>query len=304
MKKILDLLHKYIFIAVTSIQTVLAIIWFGSTKLTFLKSFIGFVSVAAVVVLTLSVTKKKIGKKWFYTAAVYIITLPIVLDAALLSGNIAGLPKAPAAGFTKLCVQRFAWPYFYEMGGFEGNDYFEAGTALVLSVSPKYLYTDLYPVIDANYPEDEARQIYKGFVTRALGMHKKDNALQAFREFTTYAFTPYSVIKDYISGLECVSNNGDNYDEFTSGNRRLSRIYFYFSAFAFAFMTVTGLADLIVNKELSLKRTLILTALVAVVSLYDIFFTVRGFDHRNSVLILLIWACIIIAPLRRRDEDC
>ena len=259
---------------------------------------------AAVVVLMLSVTKRKIGKKWFYTAAVYIITLPIVLDAALLSGSIAGLPKAPAAGFTKLCVQRFAWPYFYEMSGFDEIEYLPEGTALALSVSPKRLYTGLYPVIDANYPEGEAGQMYKDFTALALNTHKKDIALQAFREFTAYAFTPYSVIKDYISGLECVSNNGDNYDEFTSGNRRLSRIYFYFSAFAFAFMTVTGLADLIVNREFSLKRTLILTALVAVVSLYDIFFTVRGFDHRNSVLILLIWACIITAPLRRKDEDC
>ncbi len=304
MKKIIDLLHKYVFVAVTLIQAVLATIWFGSAKLTFLKAFIGFVSVAAVVVLMLSVTKRKIGKKWFYTAAVYIITLPIVLDAALLSGNIAGLPKAPVAGFNKLCVQRFAWPYFYEMGGFEGNDFFEAGTALVLSISPKYLYTDLFPVIDANYPEDEARQIYKGFVTRALGMHKKDNAVQAFCEFTAYAFTPYSVIKDYMSGLGCVSNNGDNYDEFTAGNRRLSSIYFRFAAFAFVFLTVTGLANTIVNKAFSLKRTLIGTGIVVLVSLYDIFFTVRGFDHRNSVLILLVWVCLIIAPLRRRDEDC
>ena len=37
MKKIIDLLHKYVFVAVTSIQAVLAIIWFVSAKLTLLS---------------------------------------------------------------------------------------------------------------------------------------------------------------------------------------------------------------------------------------------------------------------------
>ena len=304
MKKIFDLLHKYVFVAVTAIQVVLAIIWAVSSHFRFSKALVGFVSVSAVTVLILVTVHKGLSKKWLYTAAVYLMTLPIVLDAALLSGSIAGLPKAPAAGFTKLCVQRFAWPYFYEMGGFDENEYFPDGTALVLAVSPKHLYTDLYPVIDANYSKSDAEQMYKDYISLALDTHKKDIAMRAFREFAAYASTPYSVIKDYLSGLGCVSNNGDNYDEFVAGNRSVARMYFYFSTIAFAFMTVTGFADLVINKEISLKRFLSGAAFVTLVSLYNIFFTVRGFDHRNSVLILLVWACLIIAPLRRKDEDC
>ena len=301
MKSFLLSAQKYILLFVTALQLVLAAVWLVLRKPSVADLIIGIVSIAAVTALALFIFGKTSDKRLMAVAIVYVLTLPVVLDTAASKGNIAGFPAAPKASFEELMVQRFVWPRFFEMTDFSEYDFASEGLALSLSASPELLYTDYYPLMRENLSDEGLAYEYKERVSFALSSYKKAMAKEMISEFGTYFFAPVSIVKESFSHLETTNLYARNYEAFSDKSPAFSKIYMRFGCISFLVLTLLGMLNALLNKEVKVKRVVISVLCIGVITLYCLFFPVRGFDYKNTVIILLIYGMTVFRSLREHN---
>ena len=301
MKSFLLSAQKYIFLFATAVQLVLAVVWLVLTKPGLSDLLIGIVSIAAVTALVLFLLKEKFDKRYVVLILVYVLSMPVVLDTAASKGHIAALPDAPKASMEELMVQRFVWPRFFEMTDFSEYDFASEGLALSLSASPELLYTDYYPLMRENLSGDALSGEYKGRVSFALSSYKKAMAKEMTAEFAAYFFAPVSIVKESFSYLHVTNAYARNYEVFSDKAPLLSKIYMRFGCISFLVLTVLGMLVSIINKEVKAKRVVLSVLFIGAITLYNLFFPVRGFDHKNSIVILLIYAMVVFRSMREHN---
>ncbi len=301
MKSFLLSAQKYILLFVTALQLVLAVVWLVLRKPHIIDLLIGIVSVAAVTALTLLVFGKALNKRLIVLAIVYVLTLPVVLDTAASKGHIAGLPDAPKASFEELMVQRFAWPRIFEMTNFPEYDFASESLSLSLSASPELLYTDYYPLMRENISKEDLPIEYGERISFGLSSHKKIIAGEIASEFSTYFFAPVSLVKESFSYLKTTNLYARNYGSFSDKSPMLSKIYMRFGCISLLLLTLLGMLTTLMNKEVKVKRVVLSVLCIGVITLYNLFFPVRGFDYKNTVIILLIYVMAVFRSLREHN---
>ena len=301
MKDFLLSTQKYILYFVTGVQLVLATVWIVLRKPSIADVLIGIVSIAAVTALVLFLSKRASNRAMIVAALIYFVTMPVVLDTVVSKGHVAGLPDTPKASIEELMVQRFVWPRFFEMTDFSEYDFASEGLALSLSASPELLYTDYYPLMRENLSDEGLANEYKKRISFALSSYKKAMAKETVSEFATYFFAPVSIVKESFSHLETTNLYARNYEAFSDKSPVLSKIYMRFGCISFLLLTLLGMLNTLLNKEVKVKRVVISILCIGVITLYCLFFPVRGFDYKNTVIILLIYGMTVFRSLREHN---
>ena len=299
MKAVLNLSNKYFFITVTALQTLCAIIWLVIKAKNGDLSVWGLVTVLSVVLLvTLPVFK---DKKTVLLLSIFIFTLPTVLGTAA-SGHLFGLPDKPAGSFEQLLVQRFVWPYNSEISYSYYLDVLPSDEITGLSKDAELLFTDLFPAVENKY-HTYSPEVYKEYARRALESQKSKMLPDMLKEFAEYFFTPVTACANAL-GITG-SADADAYSYFAEGTGKFGRFYMIFSGTAFVILAAFGIFTGILNKTVpGVKTTLICLMAVILITLYDFFFPVRGFDFRNGCLITLVWAVYIaFYSLKERHDN-
>ena len=301
MKDFLLSTQKYILYFVTGVQLVLATVWIVLRKPSIADVLIGIVSIVAVTALVLFLSKRASNRAMIIAALIYFVTMPVVLDTAVSKGHIAGFPDTPKASIEELMVQRFVWPRFFEMTDFSEYDFASEGLALSLSASPELLYTDYYPLMRENLSNEGLANEYKERISFALSSYKKAMAKETVSEFAAYFFAPVSIVKESFSHLETTNLYARNYEAFSDKSPVLSKIYMRFGCISFLLLTLLGMLNTLLNKEVKVKRVVISVLCIGVITLYCLFFPVRGFDYKNTVIILLIYGMTVFRSLREHN---
>ena len=301
MKDFLLSTQKYILYFVTGVQLVLATVWIVLRKPSIADVLIGIVSITAVTALVLFLSKRASNRAMIVAALIYFVTMPVVLDTAVSKGHVAGLPDTPKASIEELMVQRFVWPRFFEMTDFSEYDFASEGLALSLSASPELLYTDYYPLMRENLSDEGLANEYKERISFALSSYKKAMAKEMTSEFAAYFFSPVSLVKESFSHLETTNLYARNYEAFSDKSPVLSKIYMRFGCISFLLLTLLGMLNTLLNKEVKVKRVVISILCIGVITLYCLFFPVRGFDYKNTVIILLIYGMTVFRSLREHN---
>ncbi len=301
MKDFLLSTQKYILYFVTGVQLVLATVWIVLRKPSIADVLIGIVSIVAVTALVLFLSKRASNRAMIIAALIYFVTMPVVLDTAVSKDHIAGLPDTPKASIEELMVQRFVWPRFFEMTDFSEYDFASEGLALSLSASPELLYTDYYPLMRENLSDEGLANEYKERISFALSSYKKAMAKETVSEFAAYFFAPVSIVKESFSHLETTNLYARNYEAFSDKSPVLSKIYMRFGCISFLLLTLLGMLNTLLNKEVKVKRVVISVLCIGVITLYCLFFPVRGFDYKNTVIILLIYGMTVFRSLREHN---
>jgi len=301
MKDFLLSTQKYILYFVTGVQLVLATVWLVLRKPSIADVLIGIVSITAVTALVLFLSKRASNRAMIVAALIYFVTMPVVLDTAVSKGHIAGLPAAPEASIEELMVQRFVWPRFFEMTDFSEYDFASEGLALSVTASPELLYTDYFPLMRENLSSEALAHEYKERVSFAFSSYKKAMAKEMTSEFGAYFFSPVSLVKESFSYLETTNLYARNYETFSDNSPVLSKIYMRFGCISFLFLILLGMLTALVNKEVKVKKVVLSILCIGVITLYNLFFPVRGFDYKNTVIILMIYAPVIFRSMREHN---
>lgn len=301
MKDFLLSTQKYILYFVTGVQLVLATVWLVLRKPSIADVLIGIVSITAVTALVLFLSKRASNRAMIVAALIYFVTMPVVLDTAVSKGHIAGLPDAPKASFEELMVQRFAWPRIFEMTDFPEYDFASESLSLSLSASPELLYTDYYPLMRENISKEDLPIEYGERISFGLSSHKKIIAGEIASEFSTYFFAPVSLVKESFSYLKTTNLYARNYGSFSDKSPMLSKIYMRFGCISLLLLTLLGMLTTLMNKEVKVKRVVISVLCIGIITLYCLFFPVRGFDYKNTVIILLIYVMAVFRSLREHN---
>jgi len=241
------------------------------------------------------------NKKTWILAVIFVFTMPQILDTASAEGHFAGLPEAPKGSVSQLMVQRFAWPFVSEMGYTYYLDLIDDAEVLRLSMSTDKLWDTFFPAMEG-YFGTFAPSVYSQFTKTALQTYKARIAPAVIGEFLEYYFTPVTTELN-MYGLFS-NNNGDNYAYFTENTGRFGRFYFHFGSAALAILIILAAVTMIAGRScVDRKITMGVILLKTLVSLYCIFFPLRGFDYKNGALITILWCFYLIYVMRSADAD-
>lgn len=281
--------------AVTLVQLVLGIIWLVNGAISGKASVAGIIYFAAFLVL--AVVYYLAGSKEVGIIVLYIISMPLVIHGLTSKEHIIGMPKAPAGSIEQLAVQRFAWPDLNGMREIEEYTEWPDGLLVGASSDPKFLWTDMFPKIESHLGAAELKRLCKQSVSNGLANNKRGILLDMAAEGGAYLFSPVTVVSGMILGN--AGRTGADFDEFTEGYPKLFRFYFLFGCFSFAVIFILGvIANIACHVKIKPVKPILL---LIVIVLYNLFFTVRGFDYKNSVYIIAIWIYILTASLRREN---
>lgn len=299
MKVVLPKINRIFLTSVTVIQCFFAAILIAGCVKAGKFSILSLIVFAAFVCFTAFLTMKK--KLWL-PVAIYILTMPVILDTVVSGEHFAGLPEKPKGSFQELKVQRLVWPYISEMGYSYGLDVMDDLAYVKLSVSSKSLWEDFFPAVEAKYG-DYAGEIYNRYTELSMESQKRKVIPEIGSDFCDYVFAPVTTELNFFGHTG--SFNGENYNDLKHRMGEFGRVYYHFGFAAFAIIVALGLLSMFVNKSFpGVKISIVAFLLVAIISLYDIFFVLRGFDYKNAAPITLIWALYWCGALRGKNADC
>lgn len=293
--------NKIYFIVIALVQAILGIIWVvlkaGKGHISPVSFFVGIVIIVGVSMLFML----RKGKVLWIALALYIITFPTVLDTISQTGHMALLPDKPAGNIYELCVQRFAWPNFYGNDSLTDLSFLPTGIGMELSASPQGLWTKLFPAMEENLGSEEANTCYMEITKSIVSNNKKSITVDLVSDFLSYVAAPVIPVANLhgISG----SYTGENYMDFVDGTGKLGRFYFYFGCVSWAVLLLLGILSCIVKGLPGKKSFWFLFAIIVLMSLYNIFCPLRGFDYKNASIIVICWIFIVLLPIRRKNAD-
>ena len=300
MRKLIKDINKYYLYIVTAVQAVLALIWLVLCKHSSV-SVLGIVS-AGVVLCAVGFFFFSKGKMTKYVIAAYLLTFPLILDTAIAPGHLALLPGAPAGDIEELNIQRFAWPYLVRMSYFSKFDFLDETDIREASSSTDYLWNEFFPVMEANLDPEFLPEVYREVVKTALKSYNSVMAPALLRDFAYHIASP---ITPYINLCGAVGSlTGKNYNAFIRGTDGFGRVYFWFGLYSFLGLMVLGIVNFIADRRFVKVKTFVFGFIsVAAISLYDMYFTLRGFDYKNTAWITIIYILLFLIPLRRENVD-
>ena len=300
MRELFKDINKFYLYIVTALQVVMAFIWLIIRKPERL-SVLGIVS-ACVVLCAVGFFFLSKEKKTKFVIAAYLLSFPLILDTAISKGHLALLPNAPVGSIEELNVQRFAWPYLAKISYFSRFDFLNEGIIREASSSTDYLWDEFFPIMEENIDPSFLPEVYREISKTALKSYKSIMAPVLLRDLAYHIFspvTPYINLKGAYGSL-----TGQNYSAFISGTKGFGRVYFWFGSYSFLGLLVLGIVNFIADRRFIRVKTFVCgLAAVLFISLYDMYFTFRGFDYKNTAWIIILYALLFLIPLRRDDVD-
>ncbi len=300
MRKLIKDINRFYLYIVTAVQAVLALIWLILCKHA-VVSVLGIVSACAVLCAVGFFFLPK-GKMTKYVIAAYLLTFPLILDTAIAPGHLALLPSAPAGNVEELNVQRFAWPYLVRMSYLSKFDFLDETDIREASSSTDYLWNEFFPVMEANLDPEFLPEVYREVVKTALKTYKSVMTPVLLRDLAYHIVSP---ITPYINLCGAKGSlTGKNYNAFILGTDGFGRIYFWFGLYSFLGLLILGVVNLFTDRRFVKVKTFVFGFItVAAISLYDMYFTVRGFDYKNTAWITILYILLFLIPLRRENVD-
>lgn len=293
MKEISTKTLKYFLYIVTAVQFVPAVIW------TVIKAGMHEVSIPGIITTVIALIVFSFlffeKKSVMWVVFVYLLTLPCILQAGS-SGHLAGLPEAPAGSFKELCAQRFSWPYICDMGFLDDYTYPEEMDRLSLMTSPSTMWNLFFGEYREKLCESDYDILLNRIIETGLSSNKTDIGIRGIKDTLQYLFTPVTICMNMAGYPGYLA--GRNMTAFRNGTGNLGRVYFSFSAVSFLILFVLGILNIFINRPgISFKSVLAGAFVVLFISLYNIFFTVRGFNYLNSSWIVMLWTVVALWPL-------
>lgn len=290
--------QKYFLYIVTSVQLVAAIAWTVIKSLNGEVSLMGILSTAVALLVFSFLAFGKDRLMWVVFA--YLITLPMVLHTGA-TGHIAGLPEGPQGSIKELAVQRFSWPFVYEMSYLNDYTYPDEMDRLSLMTSPATLKSQFFDYFKGILSDSEYDELCNRVIASGLDGHKREIVTESAREMLEYMASPITLCMNMWGYPGYLA--GRNMELFQRGTGFMGRLYFKFSGICLLLMIVLGIVNLFTG-SVRIKWKNLPAALLTVlfISLYNIFFTTRGFNYFNSVWILILWALPALKPLRSVNE--
>ena len=300
MKEWLFGLNRIYLATVTAIQLLCAALWLtfrllSGEKVSFLCLFIALVVIAAVGAFVFG------KRKLWVVSVLFVFTMPQVFHTAA-TGNIALLPDAPRGSIIKLSVQRFSWPNLYKMGYTYFIEGVDQDNVLNLTTSPEKLWDEFFPGIEAFYG-DYSTEIYKVFVKTSMQSFKGEIVCDILWDFMDHFFAPFTTELN-LAGIRSGSYSGDNYRDFTAGSRKIGSFYIHFGFASFVGLLILGILSAIARvRKPNIHGMLMCLEGMALISVYDIFFPLRGFDYKNAAWIMIIAGFYILYAMRDVNAD-
>lgn len=240
---------------------------------------------------TWGVLKEKGQRK--ILVALYLFSMPLLLDTAVSKGHIAGLPDAPVGTVQELALQRLAWPRLAYSSYYEYYDFLPEDFGLSVTTDSKVLWTDYFPVFDENVSRENKKIIYHELSKSIFSANKKAVIFEASGDFFDNAFAPFTPLANRLG--KTGSRTGQNFYKFTDfpGARwaaLLGSFYFNFGCISFLAVILLNSSCLLMAKKKNVKgRVVLCGAGIVLISLYNCYFTYRGFDYKNCGLIIILW---------------
>ena len=297
----------------SAVQLVLAIIWICLHGITIKAVFLGVLPMLVVALLVGWRTQGEV-KKGLWVMLFLITYAPILhtavgsstknsQDASVISAsdndasfavsNVAGLPDAPRGNIYELLMQRFTWPFLpeftesYIVAGDPAYDFMPS-----IPLSAKEMWDTYFPAVEAFTPAADLNATYLDLSKKGAMYWKKANAINLLRDGCEYFFAPFT-IEANLRGLP-FSYSTENYADFAGSHLGFAKFYRLVCLGnlivlgALAVLSYFTLCDK--KKRRRGFRTFFIVA--TVVSLYCIFFPLRGFDYTNATYIIMAWVGI------------
>lgn len=279
----------------SAVQLVLAIIWICLHGITIKAVFLGVLPMLVVALLVGWRTQGEVKKGLW--VMLFLITYAPILHTAVggstENAHIAGLPAAPRGNIYELLMQRFTWPFLSEFT----ESYIVAGDPAYdfmpsIPLSAKEMWDTYFPAVEAFTPAAELNATYLDLSKKGAMYWKKANAINLLRDGCEYFFAPFT-IEANLRGLP-FSYSTENYADFAGSHLGFAKFYRLVCLGnlivlgALAVLSAFTLCDK--KKRRRGFRTFFIVA--AVVSLYCIFFPLRGFDYTNATYIIMAWVGI------------
>lgn len=278
---------------VSVILTLCAVIWLVLKAMQgklFVSSIAGILSVLALSMLVMWLFKTE--RKQALFIMLFLVCQPFLLDAAVSGKHMCLLPDAPKGTITQLNVQRFAWPQIVDVSAPYDMELGYFADIQVTVTSPKMLWESFFPLAESKKSTEELSYWYKEIVKEGVDYSKTIVAKGILKDFASYAFANFSP-EFHLSGLTG-TYTGDNYISFGAASRFFERFYWHFAVASQVGLLLLSIASLIGKRKPSKKVNLSCLILILAVTLYDIYFPLRGFDYKNAGLIILCWQIIFL----------
>ncbi len=299
MKEAVSKINRIYLIAVTSVQAVLAVVLLITSIKDKTASLLSLLFVAAVIFAVSFFLMKK-NKMWI-CVAIFVLTMPVVMDSAVSKDHFAGLPNGPKGTIEEIKVQRLVWPYISEMGYSYGLDVMDDEAYIKLAISSESLWKDFFPAVESQFG-DYSQEIYKRYVELSLESQKRKLVPDILSDFADYFFAP--IVTEFNFYGRPGSLNGKNYQAVKDRMGDFGRMYFHFGFAALVGVVLLGIINMLMNKGFpGVIVTVVSIALVVCNSLYSIFFPLRGFDYKNAVLISAVWGLYWCMAMRGKNAD-
>lgn len=284
-----EIKKKFIYV-LTGVQVIFfllwLVLWILSGEFGGFKGVLGLLCMVGITVFAFMIFVK--DKKKRLIGIIYFITLPVVIHTALSGSNYFGCPAKPVGNMKELAIQRITWPYFCEIGYSYELETEDKQGFFDVAVSPSSVFDTFLPDVYAHYDEETAEVVLENLIKAAFDMHKKDIAIEWSKDIACYLTAPY--VDLFLLTKADSLNHANNLFDFYKAGGKLPVVYFRFSMLGFFLLSlITVLEKIVLKEKISFRKLLIPVGLIILISLYCSYFTLRGFDYKNSVWILMIY---------------
>lgn len=264
-----------------------AICGFSSLSLVFLTRDIGYALAILYLILGLVMLKSKRDLALTYLGMSFITVCGLVASFHMFEPYFYHRGRR---SFWALAVQRTLWnnirTYNDEMMGWFGYDF--SDELIKANQSPVALFTTFFYKLESYAPYKEAVYYYKYTVLRELSISTKLIFVSFMTDLGLYLAPMFGTLWVYLSGTPntLISHA---LMSFTRECHPVFLIFFTFFAMFTIVLFVASIYKLIRNKEIKKYRFKIVALLLICIAVatYNTTAVLRGFDYRNSTVVIV-----------------
>lgn len=286
-EKYTNLTKKYICI-VSVVLAVCALIWLVMQAMQKKLSLLSVAGLFCLIAIALFVVWAfHVDKKEALFVVLFLVCQPFLLDTAVSGTHMLLLPDAPKGSFKELNVQRLSWPQIVDISAPYDMELGYFADIQVTVTSPKMLWESFFPLAESKKSAEELDYWYGEIVKEGVDYGKTIVLKGVLKDFCSYAFANFSP-EAHLDGLTG-TYTGANYIDFGCAENLICRFYWHFAVACQPVLLLLTVASLLSRRKPNAKTNLVLLAVILLVTIYDLYFPLRGFDYKNAGLIILCW---------------